>query len=77
MQEGIEALIDCVVHRIGVVPGKPVAASTIFKCLLNWKSFEAEKTGVFDRLLQMFDSESQVVLFQLGVVKFVKMPISI
>lgn len=60
MQEGIEALIDCVVHRVGIVPGKPVAALTIYKCLLNWKSFESEKTCIFNRLLQMMESASKV-----------------
>ncbi|KAF3320202.1 myosin-6-like protein [Carex littledalei] len=58
-KEGIEALIDCVVHRVGIVAGKSVVALTIYKCLLNWKCFEAEKTCVFDRLLQMFDSASK------------------
>ncbi|XP_078175171.1 myosin-14-like [Carex rostrata] len=58
-KEGIEALIDCVVHRVGIVPGKSVVALTIYKCLLNWKCFEAEKTCVFDQLSQMFDSASK------------------
>jgi myosin-5 len=58
-KEGIEALIDCVVHRVGIVPGKSAVALTIYKCLLNWKCFEAEKTCVFDRLSQMFDSASK------------------
>ncbi|KAF3335218.1 myosin-6-like protein [Carex littledalei] len=56
LQESLEALINCVAHRVGVVPGKPIAAVTIYKCLLRWKSFEAEKTGVFDRVIQMIGS---------------------
>ncbi|XP_078175119.1 myosin-6-like isoform X2 [Carex rostrata] len=54
--ESLEALINCVVHRVGVVPGKPIAAVTIYKCFLRWKSFEADKTGVFDRVIQMIGS---------------------
>uniref|UniRef100_A0A803LAF0 Myosin-6-like n=1 Tax=Chenopodium quinoa TaxID=63459 RepID=A0A803LAF0_CHEQI len=55
-QENVDALINCVTKNIGFNQGKPVAAFTIYKCLLHWKSFEAERTSVFDRLIQMFGS---------------------
>ncbi|CAL9227216.1 unnamed protein product [Arabidopsis halleri] len=55
-RENIGALINCVVNNIGFNQGKPVAAFTIYKCLLHWKSFEAERTSVFDRLVQMIGS---------------------
>jgi myosin-5 len=51
--ENVDALINCVMKNIGFSNGKPVAAFTIYRCLLYWKSFEAEKTSVFDRLIQM------------------------
>ncbi|XP_028794808.1 myosin-6 isoform X2 [Neltuma alba] len=54
--ENVEALINCVKKNIGFIHGKPVAAFTIYKCLLHWKSFEAERTSVFDRLIQMIGS---------------------
>ncbi|MQL71296.1 hypothetical protein Taro_003628 [Colocasia esculenta] len=54
--ESVDALINCVVQNIGFSHGKPVAAFTIYKCLLHWKSFEAERTSVFDRLIQMIGS---------------------
>ncbi|EFH45739.1 predicted protein [Arabidopsis lyrata subsp. lyrata] len=56
VKENIGALINCVVNNIGFNQGKPVAAFTIYKCLLHWKSFEAERTSVFDRLVQMIGS---------------------
>ncbi|XP_057535805.1 myosin-6-like [Amaranthus tricolor] len=55
-QENVDALIKCVTKNIGFSQGKPVAAFTIYKCLLHWKSFEAERTSVFDRLIQMIGS---------------------
>ncbi|KAG6505647.1 hypothetical protein ZIOFF_038012 [Zingiber officinale] len=55
-QENLDALIKCVSKNIGFSQEKPVAASTIYKCLLHWKSFEVEKTSVFDRLIEMFGS---------------------
>ncbi|KAL6011568.1 hypothetical protein ACLOJK_002016 [Asimina triloba] len=54
--ENLDALIKCVAQNIGFSNGKPVAAFTIYKCLLHWKSFEAERTSVFDRLIQMIGS---------------------
>ncbi|KAM7521771.1 hypothetical protein LguiA_011673 [Lonicera macranthoides] len=54
--ENVDALIDCVMKDVGFSQGKPVAAFTIYKCLLHWKSFEAERTSVFDRLIQMIGS---------------------
>ena len=60
MQEGIEALIDYVVHRAGIVHKKSVVSLTIHKYLLNRKCFEVEKTCIFDRLLEMFNSASKV-----------------
>ncbi|GKC27336.1 myosin 2, partial [Tanacetum coccineum] len=54
--ENVDALIECVMKDIGFSQGKPIAAFTIYKCLLHWKSFEAERTSVFDRLIQMIGS---------------------
>ncbi|KAM0920054.1 hypothetical protein ACQ4PT_007723 [Festuca glaucescens] len=59
-QESVETLINCVVENIGFSDGKPVAAVTIYKCLLHWRTFEAERTNVFDRLIQIFSSAMQV-----------------
>lgn len=59
-QEGVDALINCVNENIGFSEGKPVAAITIYKCLVHWKVFETEKTSVFDRLIQIFGSAMQV-----------------
>ena len=60
LQENVDALINCVSKNIGFSQGKPVAAFTIYKCLLHWKSFEAERTSVFDRLIQMIGSAIEV-----------------
>ncbi|EMS64276.1 Myosin-J heavy chain [Triticum urartu] len=55
----VDALINCVTENIGFSEGKPVAAITIYKCLVHWKIFETEKTSVFDRLIQIFGSAMQ------------------
>ncbi|GKV19499.1 hypothetical protein SLEP1_g29752 [Rubroshorea leprosula] len=56
LQEIVDDLITCVTKNVGFDKGVPVAAITIYKCLLNWKSFESERTSVFDRLIQMIGS---------------------
>lgn len=60
-QESVDNLIKCVSQDLGFSEGKPVAAFTIYKCLLHWNSFEAEKTNVFDRLIQMIGSAIEVI----------------
>ncbi|KAF5736685.1 myosin-6-like [Tripterygium wilfordii] len=55
-QESVDALIKCVTENVGFSQGKPIAAFSIYKCLLHWRSFEAEKTTVFDRLIQIIGS---------------------
>lgn len=65
MQEDVDALIDCVMKDVGFSQGKPVAAFTIYKCLLHWKSFEAERTSVFDRLIQMIGSAIEVMKYSI------------
>ncbi|CAM0956683.1 unnamed protein product [Alopecurus aequalis] len=57
--ESVDALINCVTENIGFSEGKPIAAITIYKCLVHWKIFETEKTSVFDRLIQIFGSAMQ------------------
>ncbi|XP_051129852.1 myosin-6-like isoform X2 [Andrographis paniculata] len=55
-RENVDTLIRCISRDLGYSEGKPVAAFTIFKCLAHWKSFEVEKTSVFDRLIHMIGS---------------------
>uniref|UniRef100_A0A0D9W1N6 Myosin motor domain-containing protein n=1 Tax=Leersia perrieri TaxID=77586 RepID=A0A0D9W1N6_9ORYZ len=57
--ESVEALINCVTENVGFSEAKPVAAVTIYKCLLHWRTFETDKTNVFDRLIQIFGSAMQ------------------
>ncbi|KAG2544341.1 hypothetical protein PVAP13_9KG024700 [Panicum virgatum] len=57
--ESVDTLINCVVENVGFSEGRPVAAITIYKCLLHWRVFETDKTNVFDRLIQIFGSAMQ------------------
>ncbi|RHN78323.1 hypothetical protein MtrunA17_Chr1g0164251 [Medicago truncatula] len=49
--ESVEALFKCVTKDLGFSEGKPVAAFTLYNCLLHWKVFELQKTSIFDRYI--------------------------
>ncbi|KAL8191953.1 hypothetical protein R6Q57_028684 [Mikania cordata] len=52
-QEYQDLLIRCIAQPLGFSKGRPVAACIIYKCLRQWRSFEAEKTSIFDRIIQI------------------------
>ncbi|KAF3776160.1 Myosin-11, partial [Nymphaea thermarum] len=51
-QENQDLLIKCISQDLGFTSGRPIAACVIYKCLLHWRSFEVERTSVFDRIIQ-------------------------
>ncbi|GFY98486.1 myosin family protein with Dil [Actinidia rufa] len=59
-QENQDLLIKCITQDLGFSGGKPVAACVIYKCLLHWRSFEVERTSVFDRIIQTIASSIEV-----------------
>ncbi|CAI0419602.1 unnamed protein product [Linum tenue] len=58
-----DMLLKCVAQDLGFSVGKPVAASLIYKCLLQWRSFEVERTSIFDRIIQAIGSAIEVPAF--------------
>nr|VDD20073.1 unnamed protein product [Brassica oleracea] len=62
-QENQELLVKCISQNLGYAGGKPVAACVIYKCLLHWRSFEVERTSVFDRIIQTIASAIEVSQF--------------
>ncbi|XP_019173450.1 PREDICTED: myosin-17-like isoform X4 [Ipomoea nil] len=59
-QENQDLLIKCISQDLGFSGGKPVAACVVYKCLLHWRSFEVERTSVFDRIIQTVASSIEV-----------------
>ncbi|XP_010274858.1 PREDICTED: myosin-9-like [Nelumbo nucifera] len=51
-QENQDLLIRCIAQHLGFSGSRPIAACIIYKCLLQWRSFEVERTSVFDRIIQ-------------------------
>lgn len=61
LQENVDELIECATTDRGFSHGIPVAAFTMYKCLLHWKFLEAEKTNIFERLIQIYISAIEVL----------------
>ena len=60
VQENQDLLIKCISQDLGFSNGRPNAACVIYKCLLHWRSFEVERTSVFDRIIQAIGSAIEV-----------------
>ncbi|GMH17584.1 hypothetical protein Nepgr_019425 [Nepenthes gracilis] len=51
-QENQDLLMKCISQDLGFSKGRPIAACLIYRCLLQWRSFEVERTSIFDRVIQ-------------------------
>ncbi|KAH0866065.1 hypothetical protein HID58_083276 [Brassica napus] len=54
--ENQELLLKSISEDIGFSEGKPVAACLIYKCLIHWRSFEVERTNIFNRIIETIAS---------------------
>ncbi|XP_039829224.1 protein OPAQUE1-like isoform X2 [Panicum virgatum] len=51
-----DVLQRCIKDDMGFKKGKPVAACIIYKCLLHWGVFEAERTTIFDFIIHTINN---------------------
>lgn len=63
-QDYHDVLHRCIKDDMGFKKGKPVAACIIYKCLLYWGVFEAERTTIFDFIIHTINTTLKVrILF--------------
>jgi myosin-5 len=43
--------------NLGFVNGRPVAAILVFRCCLQWRAFQADRTSLFDRIVGVIGSQ--------------------
>ncbi|KAL2478562.1 Myosin-12 [Forsythia ovata] len=55
-QENYDALIKCLLEDKQFDKGRPVVACIVYKALIQWRSFEADKTNIFDRIVHAIQS---------------------
>lgn len=60
-QENQELLLQCIAKPLGFSGSRPVAACLIYKCLVQWRSFEVERTSIFDRIIQTIGHAIEVL----------------
>lgn len=57
---------------MGFKKGKPVAACIIYKCLLHWGVFEAERTTIFDFIIHTISSILKVRPFSIWLTMWLR-----
>eukprot|EP01025_Chloroclados_australasicus_P055566 TRINITY_DN6759_c0_g1_i2.p1 TRINITY_DN6759_c0_g1~~TRINITY_DN6759_c0_g1_i2.p1 ORF type:complete len:1608 (-),score=236.01 TRINITY_DN6759_c0_g1_i2:671-5494(-) len=56
-QQEQESLLNCIQSNIGFHHGRPLAALIIFRCCIQWKSFKADRTTLFDRIINTMGNQ--------------------
>lgn len=64
-QENHDVLIKCLVEDKRFDKNRPVAPCIVYKALLQWGCFEAEKTHIFDRIIHAIRSSIEVKFLNL------------
>jgi myosin-5 len=52
-----ERLLAALQHDLGFSRGRPVAALAVFRACLQWRAFQADRTTVFDRIIQVVGAQ--------------------
>jgi myosin-5 len=68
----VDTLIRCICQDLGFSNGRPIAACLVYMCLLHWKSFEAGKTNVFERIIASMFSTVKVNIAYHLITFFIK-----
>lgn len=61
-QENHDMLVKCLTEDKIFDKSTSVAACIVYKSLLQWRSFEAEKTNIFDRIIQTIRTSIEVLI---------------
>ncbi|XP_020571347.1 protein OPAQUE1-like [Phalaenopsis equestris] len=59
-EENYDLLFGIINGKLGFKDGKPVAACILYRCLLHWRAFEAERTAIFDSIIEAINNVLQV-----------------
>ncbi|KIY93995.1 myosin heavy chain, class XI [Monoraphidium neglectum] len=52
-----ERLLAALPAPMGFHKGRPVAALVVFRCCLQWRAFQADRTSVFDRIIHVIGAQ--------------------
>lgn len=60
-QESHDALLKCLMEDKRFEKNRPAVSCIVYKALLHWRSFEATKTNIFDKITHAIRSSIEVV----------------
>jgi myosin-5 len=52
-----ERLLAAISQPMAFHKGKPLAALVIFRSCLHWRAFQADRTSIFDRIIQIIGGQ--------------------
>ena len=52
-----ERLLAALGSNLGFHKGRPLAAIVVFRCCLQWRAFQADRTSLFDRIMGVVGSQ--------------------
>jgi hypothetical protein len=52
-----ERLLAALPQPMGFHKGRPMAALVVFRCCLQWRAFQADRTSVFDRIIHVIGAQ--------------------
>eukprot|EP00197_Chlamydomonas_leiostraca_P009765 CAMPEP_0202867474 /NCGR_PEP_ID=MMETSP1391-20130828/9454_1 /ASSEMBLY_ACC=CAM_ASM_000867 /TAXON_ID=1034604 /ORGANISM="Chlamydomonas leiostraca, Strain SAG 11-49" /LENGTH=1634 /DNA_ID=CAMNT_0049547521 /DNA_START=190 /DNA_END=5094 /DNA_ORIENTATION=- len=52
-----ERLLGALSGQLGFSKGRPLAAVIVFRCCLQWRAFQADRTSLFDRIIGVIGSQ--------------------
>jgi myosin-5 len=52
-----ERLLGALKTDLGFHKGKPLAAIVVFRCCLQWRAFQADRTSLFDRIIHVMGNQ--------------------
>jgi myosin-5 len=55
-----EKLLTALASPMGFHKGKPLAALVVFRACLQWRAFQADRTSVFDRIIQVREQQDRL-----------------
>lgn len=53
---------------VGFHRGRPLAAMVIFRCCLQWKAFQADRTSLFDKIINTMGTQVGKILLYLATI---------
>lgn len=69
-EDELEVLLVALKSNAGFADGRPVGAAMVFKCCVQWKAFQLEKTNIFERIIKTISDQIENNQGNIGVLAY-------